>query len=67
LNSESEDFEIRLHAECQRLKATMGFDAVCGEMTGIVLPAMIGRITNSFGWLQILYDYHSCLAMVKDT
>ena len=40
LNSESEDFEARLHEECLRLKATMGFDAVCGEMTGRIFSAM---------------------------
>ncbi|MGD8667205.1 MAG: zinc-binding dehydrogenase, partial [Desulfobacterales bacterium] len=40
LNSESEDFEARLREECLRLKATMGFDAVCGEMTGKIFSAM---------------------------
>ena len=40
LNSESEDFEARLHEECHRLKATIGFDAVCGEMTGRIFSAM---------------------------
>ena len=40
LNSESESFEARLREECHRLKATIGFDAVCGEMTGKIMEAM---------------------------
>ena len=40
LNSESEGFEARLREECHRLNATIGFEAVCGEMTGKIMAAM---------------------------
>jgi NADPH:quinone reductase-like Zn-dependent oxidoreductase len=45
LNSESESFEARLREECRRLKATIGFDAVCGEMTGKIMEAMVPGAT----------------------
>ena len=45
LNSESENFDNQLREECQRLHATIGFDAVSGEMTGKVLNAMPERST----------------------
>jgi NADPH:quinone reductase-like Zn-dependent oxidoreductase len=43
LNSESENFEDRLREECHRLHATIGFDAVSGEMTGKIFNAMPER------------------------
>ncbi len=45
LNSESENFEDKLREECHRLHTTIGFDAVCGEMTGKVINAMPERST----------------------
>jgi NADPH:quinone reductase-like Zn-dependent oxidoreductase len=39
LNSEEAGFEDRLHGLCHRLGATIGFDAVAGEMSGKVLRA----------------------------
>ena len=43
LNSASENFEEQLRQVCQRLHATICFDAVSGEMTGKVLNAMPNR------------------------
>jgi NADPH:quinone reductase-like Zn-dependent oxidoreductase len=40
LNSSSEDFPDQLQSACTRLGATAAFDAVAGEMTGIVINAM---------------------------
>ena len=40
LNSTGEGFANVLKALCERLKATAAFEAVAGEMTGIVLNAM---------------------------
>lgn len=45
LNSESENFEDQLREESHRLHATIGFDAVSGEMTGKVFNAMPARST----------------------
>ena len=45
LNSESENFEAQLRAECQRLHATIAFEAVSGEMTGQIFNAMPERST----------------------
>jgi NADPH:quinone reductase-like Zn-dependent oxidoreductase len=45
LNSESENFEDQLKDECHRQHATIGFDAVSGEMTGKVFNAMPARST----------------------
>ena len=45
LNSASENFEEQLHEECHRLRATMGFDAVSGEMTGKIFNVMPERST----------------------
>ena len=45
INSESENFEDQLREECHRIKATIGFDAISGEMTGTVLNAMPERST----------------------
>ncbi len=45
LNSASENFTAQLQNECHRLNATICFDAVSGEMTGIVLNAMPKRAT----------------------
>lgn len=45
INSESENFEDQLREECHRVKATIGFDAISGEMTGKVLNAMPERST----------------------
>ena len=36
-------------------------------MVRIVLAIMIGRITISFGGLQIVCEYHRSVAAVKDT
>jgi NADPH:quinone reductase-like Zn-dependent oxidoreductase len=53
LNSESVSFEARLREECRRLKATIGFDAVCGEMTGRILGAMApGAMVLVYGVLS---------------
>jgi NADPH:quinone reductase-like Zn-dependent oxidoreductase len=40
LNSSSEGFAEQLAAICDRLNATAAFEAVAGEMTGVVLHAM---------------------------
>lgn len=40
LNSGAEDFDERLRELCARLRATVAFEAVAGEMTGRVLRAM---------------------------
>jgi NADPH:quinone reductase-like Zn-dependent oxidoreductase len=40
LNSTDNDFDQRLKETCHRLNATLGFDAVGGEMTGRMLRAM---------------------------
>jgi NADPH2:quinone reductase len=40
LNSETEDFDERLRELCARARATVGFEAVAGEMTGRILRAM---------------------------
>lgn len=40
LNSNAEDFDGRLVELCRELKATVGFDAVAGDLTGRVLSAM---------------------------
>jgi NADPH:quinone reductase-like Zn-dependent oxidoreductase len=40
LNAASKDFAAQLQNECHRLNTTICFDAVAGEMTGIVLNAM---------------------------
>jgi NADPH2:quinone reductase len=40
LDSSSEDFDNRLRELCKELNATVGFDAVAGELTGRVLGAM---------------------------
>ncbi len=40
LNSSAEDFPDRLRATCERLRATTAFDAVAGEMTGILVNTM---------------------------
>lgn len=42
LDSSAEDFDRRLPELCKQLEATMGFDAVAGEMAGRVLNAMSG-------------------------
>jgi NADPH2:quinone reductase len=40
LNSSTTDFDERLRELCRKLKATLAFDAVAGEMTGRVMQAM---------------------------
>jgi len=40
LDSTSNDFEARLRGECQRLDATIAFDAVAGPMSRILMSAM---------------------------
>ncbi len=45
LNSESENFDDQLREESHRLQATIGFDAVSGEMTGKIFNAMPERST----------------------
>ncbi|MDM8532784.1 zinc-binding dehydrogenase [Anaerolineales bacterium HSG25] len=40
LNSNDPDFLPRLKVICRQLKASMAFDAVAGEMTGLMLKAM---------------------------
>jgi NADPH:quinone reductase-like Zn-dependent oxidoreductase len=40
LDSGAEDFDERLGKLCKELRATVGFDAVAGEMTGRILGAM---------------------------
>jgi NADPH:quinone reductase-like Zn-dependent oxidoreductase len=45
LSSASGDFPSRLAETCRRLRATAAFEAVAGEMTGIVLSAMPPRST----------------------
>jgi NADPH:quinone reductase-like Zn-dependent oxidoreductase len=40
LDSSAPDFDERLREKCLELKATMGFDAVAGELTGRILVAM---------------------------
>ncbi|HEV3468275.1 MAG TPA: zinc-binding dehydrogenase [Pyrinomonadaceae bacterium] len=40
LNSEAADFDERLRELCARLRATVAFEAVAGELTGRVLRAM---------------------------
>ena len=40
LNSEDDDFDERLRELCTRLRASVAFEAVAGEMTGRVLRAM---------------------------
>jgi NADPH2:quinone reductase len=40
LDSTADDFEARLRSECQRLKATIAFDAVAGPMSRILMNAM---------------------------
>lgn len=42
LDSSSGDFDNRLRELCKELNATIGFDAVAGELTGRVLGAMTG-------------------------
>jgi NADPH:quinone reductase len=43
IDSSSPDFQGRLAADCDRLKATIAFDAVAGDMTGILARAMPQR------------------------
>ena len=43
IDSSEPDFEQRLAADCARLKATIAFDAVAGDMTGILARAMPQR------------------------
>lgn len=43
LNSSDADFDKRLQELCRELKATVGFDAVAGDLTGRVLGAMSGN------------------------
>ncbi|HZT57570.1 MAG TPA: zinc-binding dehydrogenase [Pyrinomonadaceae bacterium] len=45
LDSSADDFDERLRELCTRLRATVAFDAVAGEMTGRVLNAMPARST----------------------
>ena len=45
LNSEADNFEDQLREECQRLNATIAFEAVSGEMTGQIFNAMPERST----------------------
>ncbi len=45
LNSEDAGFTDQLRDICARLHATVAFDAVAGEMTGILLEAMPARST----------------------
>lgn len=40
LSSASTDFPAQLEETCRRLRATAAFEAVAGEMTGVVLSAM---------------------------
>lgn len=40
LDSSAADFDERLRQLCRELKATVGFDAVAGELTGRILNAM---------------------------
>ena len=40
LNSTSESFATELKTLCERLKATAAFEAIAGDMTGVVLNAM---------------------------
>ncbi|HSM87735.1 MAG TPA: zinc-binding dehydrogenase [Candidatus Limnocylindrales bacterium] len=40
LNSDEADFDAKLHELCHRLRATIGFDAVSGELSAHVLRAM---------------------------
>ncbi len=40
INSSEENFGQRLAADCDRLNATIAFDAVAGEMTGMLAEAM---------------------------
>jgi NADPH:quinone reductase-like Zn-dependent oxidoreductase len=40
LDSSANDFDERLRESCRELNATVGFDAVAGEVTGRVLNAM---------------------------
>jgi NADPH:quinone reductase len=40
LNSSEEDFTERLRDACERLRATIAFEAVAGEMTGTLLHCM---------------------------
>ena len=43
IDSSKPDFERRLAADCDRLQATIAFDAVAGDMTGILARAMPQR------------------------
>ncbi len=43
LNSSDPDFDAQLHEICHKLRATIGFDAVSGEMTARVLRAQPRR------------------------
>jgi NADPH2:quinone reductase len=45
LDSSTEDFDERLKELCGRLRATVAFDAVAGELTGRLLSAMPGGST----------------------
>ncbi len=45
LNSASDNFEEQLRNACHRLRTTICFDAVSGDMTGMVLNAMPERST----------------------
>ena len=40
LNCTDDNFAAQLQATCQRLKATIAFEAVAGDLTGVVLGAM---------------------------
>ncbi|HST50853.1 MAG TPA: zinc-binding dehydrogenase [Pyrinomonadaceae bacterium] len=45
LDSSADDFDEQLRGLCTRLRATVAFEAVAGEMTGRVLSAMPARST----------------------
>ncbi len=59
LNSSDEDFDERLSELCKRLRASVLFDAVAGELTGRVLRAMpAGGTAIVYGALSL----EGCLA-----
>ncbi|MBC7933587.1 MAG: zinc-binding dehydrogenase [Rubrivivax sp.] len=65
LNSGDEDFDGRLREMCKRLRATVLFDAVAGELTGRVLRAMpTGATAIVYGALSLegcLFDPRSLI------
>lgn len=59
LDSTADDFDARLKELCRRLRATVAFDAVAGELTGRVLSAMpAGATAFVYGGLSM----RPCLA-----